>query len=56
MTSRLTPIREVKSSALAKTRRAEAERSRRTDPEAEACKTYTLRSGWFSGKTRKSAR
>ncbi|HEY8382830.1 MAG TPA: ABC transporter ATP-binding protein [Microvirga sp.] len=50
---RLTPIREVKSSALAKA--SAPERPAPKGPVLEAqnlCKTFTLRSGWFSGKTR----
>jgi peptide/nickel transport system ATP-binding protein len=52
---RLTPIREVKTAALAK---AGAGAPKRADPagpilKAEGlCKSFMLRSGWFSGKTR----
>jgi peptide/nickel transport system ATP-binding protein len=50
---RLTPIREVKSEVLAK-----AERPARPEPRGpilkaeNLCKSFTLRSGWFKGKTR----
>ena len=50
---RLTPIREVKSSALAKTHAPERIQPAGPILRAEALtKCYTLRSGWFSGKTR----
>src|SRR5918998_1463134 len=50
---RLTPIREVKSSALAKTHAPERLQPAGPILKAEALtKCYTLRSGWFSGKTR----
>jgi peptide/nickel transport system ATP-binding protein len=53
---RLTPIREVKSAILA--RRTEAAQAR-PEPKGpvlaaeELCKSFTLRAGWFSGRTRK---
>src|SRR3954467_10397220 len=50
---RLTPIREVKSSALA--RNGEGKRAAPTGPilkVEQLCKTFTLRSGWFSGRKR----
>src|SRR3954471_20903491 len=53
---RLTPIREVKSAILA--RRTEAAQAR-PEPKgpvlaaADLCKSFTLRAGWFSGRTRK---
>jgi peptide/nickel transport system ATP-binding protein len=50
---RLTPIREVKSAALA--RKAEPPVLRSTGPILRAqgiCKSFTLRAGWFSGHTR----
>jgi peptide/nickel transport system ATP-binding protein len=49
---RLTPIREVKSETLD---RIHAPRRSQTGPILSAhdlCKTFTLRTGWFSGKTR----
>jgi peptide/nickel transport system ATP-binding protein len=50
---RLTPIREVKSSALA--RKAKPVRVEPAGPILQVenvCKTFTLRSGWFSGRRR----
>jgi peptide/nickel transport system ATP-binding protein len=52
---RLTPIREVKSAILAHRAKAAAPRPEPKGPVLTAeniCKTFTLRSGWFSGKTR----
>ncbi|HEV2603806.1 MAG TPA: ABC transporter ATP-binding protein [Microvirga sp.] len=50
---RLTPIREVKSQALAQAHAPDRPQPRGPILKAEGlCKTYTLRSGWFSGKTR----
>jgi len=51
---RLTPIREVKSAALARKADAPAVPLRRGSVlKAEGiCKSFTLRSGWFSGRTR----
>jgi peptide/nickel transport system ATP-binding protein len=51
---RLTPIREVKSAALARKADGPAVRLRRGSVlKAEGiCKSFTLRSGWFSGRTR----
>jgi peptide/nickel transport system ATP-binding protein len=51
---RLTPIREVKSQTLAQAHAPERPEPKGPILKAEGlCKTYTLRSGWFSGKTRK---
>jgi peptide/nickel transport system ATP-binding protein len=51
---RLTPIREIKTSALAKVRAPERPVPKGPILRAEGlCKSYTLRSGWFSGKARK---
>jgi peptide/nickel transport system ATP-binding protein len=52
---RLTPIREVKSAILAHRTGVAAARPELTGPVLAAedlCKTFTLRSGWFSGRTR----
>ena len=50
---RLTPIREVKSAALARKAEMPAAPPAGIVLKAEdICKTFTLRSGWFSGKTR----
>jgi peptide/nickel transport system ATP-binding protein len=50
---RLTPIREVKSGMLAKVQAPQRQAPKGPILKAEElCKTYTLRSGWFSGKTR----
>ena len=50
---RLTPLREVKSAAmLAKSAVAECTPSRNVLEVQHVSKTYTLRSGWFSGNTR----
>jgi peptide/nickel transport system ATP-binding protein len=52
---RLTPIREVKTAALAKAGSGAPQRAQPAGPILQAeglCKTFTLRSGWFSGQTR----
>jgi peptide/nickel transport system ATP-binding protein len=50
---RLTPIREVQSATLASAHAPERPEPRGPILRAEhLCKTFTLRSGWFSGKTR----
>jgi peptide/nickel transport system ATP-binding protein len=50
---RLTPIREVKSATLARAHAPERPQPQEAILQAEGlCKTYTLRSGWFSGKRR----
>jgi peptide/nickel transport system ATP-binding protein len=50
---RLTPIREVKSATLARAHAPERSQPRGPILQAEhLCKSFKLRSGWFSGKTR----
>jgi peptide/nickel transport system ATP-binding protein len=50
---RLTPIREVKSETLARAHAPKRPQPRGPILQAEnLCKSFTLRSGWFSGKTR----
>jgi peptide/nickel transport system ATP-binding protein len=50
---RLTPIREVKSEALARKTETPPKRSQGPILKAEGiCKSFTLRAGWFSGRTR----
>ncbi len=52
---RLTPIREVKSAILARRTEAAQARPEPNGPVLAAedlCKTFTLRAGWFSGRTR----
>ncbi|HEV2560457.1 MAG TPA: ABC transporter ATP-binding protein [Microvirga sp.] len=50
---RLTPIREVRSETLARAAPPKLPKPKGPILKAESlCKTFTLRSGWFSGKTR----